>query len=180
MKEKTLRSNFKKFFIIVIVVVGLLSVLAEVSARQARQSTFEIPELLPVPTTNPTPMVASEKALRIASNAVVRMTEGQLKEFKTKYGDENMENGDFIAKWALMMDADPVVMAQNKAIVEKIKAEESKPVYNSYETYQSPSVDTSEIENQLHQQKNEMESLKRARSWDCMDAGGVMVGDQCM
>ena len=92
------------------------------------------------PTISPTPF-PSDKALKIASFAAVRMTASTEKNTKKKLGDENMSKTEMIRLYALMLDSDPFIMAEKEALMQKIMAQEGQPVYQ----YEEESVgDTNE------------------------------------
>ncbi len=191
---------------ILLPILIFLAVIGVAVANANSQKAQVLSENEVIPTVAPTPQ-PSEKALKIASFAVLRMTEAQKTEFKKKYGDENMSDAEFIKSWSLKMDEDPTLMAQNEAIMEKHIASENQPVYyNTYETSE-PSIDTNQINNNLQQQQlnnkiqqqqqqqqrsieeqeraikeqeREMDRLQNDMRWECISAGGVPVGNKCM
>lgn len=84
-----------------------------------------------ITTPSPTPEIGpSEKALKIASFAMVRVSESKKKELKQRYSVKNMSDTDFIRFWALEMDKDSALLAKNEALMEKTIARESQPIVN--------------------------------------------------
>lgn len=80
----------------------------------------------PAPKPSPTALITqikapnpSEKALRIASYAIVRMSDANKQGIKKKYGNENMSDTDIIRAWAFAMDKDSALMARNEAVMEQ-------------------------------------------------------------
>jgi len=96
-------------------------------------------EIVEVATPTPTPQ-PSEKALKIASFAWARMNDKQKKEIIKTYGNEASSSSEIIRQFALGMDQDSALMAQNEAKMQKITTQENRPVY-----YESDSIgDTNE------------------------------------
>ncbi len=81
-------------------------------------------------TVSPTPIQPSERALKIAAFATIRMSDDELLQFKEKSGDKNMSTKEFVRTFALKMDSDVVMMAQSEAVMERIIAEEKRPIVN--------------------------------------------------
>lgn len=87
----------------------------------------------PTPISSPSPLSEikpSERALKIASFAMVRVSESKKKELKQRYSVESMSDTDFIRFWALEMDKDSALLAKNEALMEKTIASESQPIVN--------------------------------------------------
>jgi hypothetical protein len=89
-----------------------------------------VPSPSPVAIVSPTPASQpSEKALRIASYAWIRLSDAQKKDFRQKYGGKayslsqgkiiDITDTDVIREWAFAMDKDPALMAQNEAVMQK-------------------------------------------------------------
>jgi len=145
MKKKVINKLFKDRVLILSIIVNMLlfagigtvyldsqktkKLISDQQTKIAELSISPTPSSVP----SPTPIVysgPSAKALKIAADSVVRMPEDILKNLKKKYGDENMDNTQFIDKWALAMDKDPAIMAQNEAVLNKVIAKESQPNIN--------------------------------------------------
>lgn len=85
----------------------------------------------PVASPSLTPEIEpSDRALKIASFAMVRVSESKKKELKQRYSVESMSDTDFIRFWALKMDEDTALLAKNEALMEKTIARENQPVVN--------------------------------------------------
>jgi len=85
----------------------------------------------PIVSPSPTPEIEpSERALKIASFAMVRVSESKKKELKQRYSVVSMSDTDFIRFWALEMDKDSALLAKNEALMEKTIARENQPVVN--------------------------------------------------
>lgn len=89
-----------------------------------------LPPLLPTGSPSASPVQPSEKALKIAAFAWLRMTAANKIEIKEKNGDKEADDNTAIRQWAIRMDQDPVYLAKNEALMEKIQTQESRPVYN--------------------------------------------------
>ena len=61
------------------------------------------------------------------------MSEKEKMYFKRKYGDENMSDNEYIKVWALAMDGDAALLAENEATMEKQIAREKRPIVNNSE-----------------------------------------------
>jgi len=144
----------------ILVVVTAILVFA-LSQNSQKAQVLSKNSVIPTVEITLTPIQPSEKALKIASFGVARMTDTQKVEFKDKYGTEKMTDTELIKAWSLKMDEDPILMAQNEAIMEKHMAKEGQAVYyNTYETTSS-SIDTSGIENNIRQQQSDIEEQQR-------------------
>jgi hypothetical protein len=93
---------------------------------EAAQADIQITE-------TPTPVQPSDRALKVAAFAFVRMSKIEKKFFKHKYGNENMSDNEYINTWALAMDGDAAQLAENEAAMEKQIAQEKRPIVNNSE-----------------------------------------------
>jgi len=97
----------------------------------------------------PPPKNPQRRLFKIAAFAMARINDEQKSELKTRYEAEELDDTEFIRKWALIMDNDPALMAKNEAIVERISTQENQPVYY-YEDTSSYNYD--DIQNQIGKQ----------------------------
>ncbi|MDO8269696.1 MAG: hypothetical protein Q7T54_03435 [Candidatus Levybacteria bacterium] len=150
--------------IIGMVLLGGIVMYGSPNTKALSQNSF-----VPTLTLTPTPIVPSEKALKVAAFLVVRGTENRKKEYKKERGNENMSDSELIKIVALGYDSDPAKMAEKEALVQKIMAQEGQPVY--YDTgYDESTLNniknnqdqlSREQESEMREQQGELEKLKR-------------------
>ncbi len=131
---------FLAICVALIIAFTTVPVLANFALPKLAFLTSKISQYTPRPTPTPTikEIKPSEKALKIASFAVVRLPDKEKKEFKTRYGSDSMSDTELIRVWALKMDNDLALMAQNEAATQKYI--EEHPQQQGYSYYTDPVV----------------------------------------
>ncbi len=86
----------------------------------------------------PTSVQPTERALKVASFVIVRLDDKQKAEFKQKHGAGGFPDNDFIRKWAIDMDSDPVLLSKNEALIAKYLVQENRPIIEDNSTYTYP------------------------------------------
>ena len=125
--------------IFVLIAIGILATLVlnpKILSINKSQITVD-------PTTPPTVQSKpSERALKVAASVFVRTEKTALKKIKQTYGDENMSNTELIKLFAIKMDENPALLAQNEAEMQRIMAKEGQSVQTNY--YEQPVTSYSE------------------------------------
>jgi len=122
----------------------------------------------------------SQKGLKIASFFIARASQNEINNLKKSHGNTEMSDSQLIRKIAIVLDSDSAKMAKFNALMDKVLAEENKPVYYysegdsySYETASSDNDEYRKIQNQLDEQERHLRNMESAARTKCIMNGGV-------
>lgn len=155
-----------------------IGMLKNISTSESTQ----VAEVVSTPTPEPEP---SERSLKVAAFAFVRMDKEKQNEFKKTYGDETLSNAEFIKQWAIRMDKNPALLAQNEAIMQRVMATEGQSVQTNY--YEQPTsysestgttIDTFEQQKQQRRAEQQQECQKKMTEYNsCIGEYNTKLGE---
>ncbi|KKR83656.1 MAG: hypothetical protein UU73_C0005G0015 [Candidatus Daviesbacteria bacterium GW2011_GWA1_41_61] len=121
----------------------------------------------------------SGKALKIVAFGVARTSKDVLIEAKKRLGNVDMTNVEFIRLMAFKLDADPALMADQEARVQKIMAQEGQPIQNSYYEQQTgTTTDTFEQDRQRRRSEEQQECQKEMTEYNsCIGKYNTELGE---